>query len=115
MADNEVRNMKKTGTGKSAIGLVLVGIGIVALIGLIIWFLTVPGVLESLLFIALAIVVIVAIVVSPVRIVATVVIAVSPVPSAVSVRTMNTATRRPTVSLATSAMPSTTWTSNIRV
>ena len=53
MADNEVRNMKKTGTGKSAIGLVLVGIGIVALIGLIIWFLTVPGVLESLLFIAL--------------------------------------------------------------
>ncbi|MBR4685437.1 MAG: hypothetical protein IKP04_02790 [Candidatus Methanomethylophilaceae archaeon] len=62
MADNEVRNMKKTGTGKSAIGLVLVGIGIVALIGLVIWFLTVPGVLESLLFIALAIVVIVAII-----------------------------------------------------
>ena len=47
MAD--AANMKKAGTGKSGLGLLLIGIGVIALIALIAWALTNPGVLEATL------------------------------------------------------------------
>ena len=41
-------NMKKAGTGKSALGLVLIAIGIIAIIAAVVWVLMQPGALETL-------------------------------------------------------------------
>lgn len=58
----EAANMKKAGTGKSGIGLILLAVGVVALIALIVWALTNPDVLAAtvslIIFIVIAIVVI---------------------------------------------------------
>jgi uncharacterized membrane protein (DUF485 family) len=54
---NEARNLKKQGTGKSAVGLAMIAVGIVLLIGLIVWILTNPAVLDAVVTLALAIVV----------------------------------------------------------
>jgi len=40
--------MKKAGTGKSALGLVLIAIGIIAIIAAVVWVLMQPGALETL-------------------------------------------------------------------
>ncbi len=48
--------MKKAGTGKSAIGLVLVAIGVIALIALAVWALTNPDVLSTLVTLVIVIV-----------------------------------------------------------
>lgn len=53
---NEARNMKKAGTGKSAIGLVFVAIGVIILIALAIWVLSDPAVLEAFMNLVLVIV-----------------------------------------------------------
>ncbi|MBE6514355.1 MAG: hypothetical protein II933_07085 [Candidatus Methanomethylophilaceae archaeon] len=45
-------NMKKAGTGKSALGLVLVAVGIIAIIAAVVWALMQPGVLEEVVNIA---------------------------------------------------------------
>ena len=64
---NEARNMKKAGTGKSAIGLVLVAIGAIVLIGLAVWALTDPAIFEAVMnvviFAVAAIVVIILIII----------------------------------------------------
>lgn len=52
-------NMKKAGTGKSAIGLVLIAIGIIAIIAAIAWALTQPGVLEEVVNILVIVVLII--------------------------------------------------------
>lgn len=44
--------MKKAGTGKSALGLVLVAVGIIAIIAAVVWALMQPGVLEEVVNIA---------------------------------------------------------------
>ncbi len=54
---NEAMKVKKQGTGKSALGLVLIAVGVVSLIGLIIWVLTNPAVLDATIMLALAIIV----------------------------------------------------------
>jgi len=53
----EARNLKKEGTGKSAIGLVLVAIAVIVLIGLAIWVLTNPAVLANVVMLIVAIVI----------------------------------------------------------
>jgi hypothetical protein len=59
---NEAANLKKQGTGKSALGLVLIAIGVVACIGLVIWVLTNPQALAATLtFIVIVILAIVVI------------------------------------------------------
>ncbi len=58
----EASNMKKASTTKSGLGLLLLAVGIIALIGLIVWAMTVPGVLEAtmtlIVFIVIALIVI---------------------------------------------------------
>ena len=58
----EASNMKKAGTGKSGLGLLLIGIGVIALIALVVWALTNPDILAAtltlILFIVVAIIVI---------------------------------------------------------
>jgi hypothetical protein len=46
-------NMKKAGTGKSALGLVLIAIGIIAIIAAVVWVLMQPGALETLANVAI--------------------------------------------------------------
>ncbi len=58
----EASNMKKIGTGKSGLGLVLLAVGVIALIALVVWALTNPDILEAavtlVIFIVAAIIVI---------------------------------------------------------
>lgn len=46
-------NMKKAGTGKSALGMVLIAIGIIAIIAAVVWALMQPGALEAVANIAI--------------------------------------------------------------
>jgi len=53
----EASNMKKAGTGKSGLGLILIVIAVVALIGVVVWALTNPDILKATINIVLIIVV----------------------------------------------------------
>lgn len=53
----EAKNLKREGTGKSGLGLLLIAIGVIALIALIAWALTQDGVLETVLSIIIIVVV----------------------------------------------------------
>jgi prepilin signal peptidase PulO-like enzyme (type II secretory pathway) len=57
----EATNVKKAGTGKSGLGMILLAIGVIALIGVIIWVLTNPDILAATL--TLIIVIVIAIVI----------------------------------------------------
>ena len=62
----EADNIKKAGTGKSGLGLLLIGIGVVALIALAAWALTNPDVLQAtatLLLIILGAIVVIALII----------------------------------------------------
>ena len=54
---NEDPSIKRVGTGKSALALALIAIGVVALIGLIIWILSNPAVLDATLMLAAAVII----------------------------------------------------------
>jgi len=58
----EASNMKKAGTGKSGLGLLLIAVGVIALIALVVWALTNPDILSAvatlIIFIVVAIIVI---------------------------------------------------------
>jgi len=53
----EAANLKKAGTGKSGIGILLLVVGVIAAIALIAWAMTQPGVLETTINVVLIIVV----------------------------------------------------------
>ncbi len=57
----EATNMKKAGTGKAGLGMVLIAIAVIAIIALVIWILTNPDVLAATL--TLIVVIVVAIVI----------------------------------------------------
>ncbi len=64
MANNGADNLKKAGTGKSAIGMVVIAVMVVVIIAAIAYALMIPGVIEELVYIAvIAVIVIVAIIV----------------------------------------------------
>ena len=53
----QASNLKKVGTGKSGLGLLLIAAGVVALIALIVWALTNPDVLKDVVKVVIIIVV----------------------------------------------------------
>jgi len=61
MAD--ASNIKKSGTGKSGLGLILLAVGVIALIAVIIWVLTNPAVLAATITLVITIVVAIAIII----------------------------------------------------
>ncbi len=62
MVDMEADNLRKKGTGKTGLALVAIAIGIVALIALAVYAFTIPGVFESVVKVALFIVVAIAVI-----------------------------------------------------
>ena len=53
----EAKNMKKVGTGKSALGMALIAIGVIALIALIVWALSDPDILKATINVIVVIIV----------------------------------------------------------
>ncbi|MBQ7621208.1 MAG: hypothetical protein IJV47_01450 [Candidatus Methanomethylophilaceae archaeon] len=53
----EASNLKKAGTGKSGLGILLIAVGVVALIAVVVWALTNPDILEATINVIIIIVV----------------------------------------------------------
>lgn len=53
----EASNLKKAGTGKSGLGILLTAVGVVALIAVVVWALTNPDILEATINVIIIIVV----------------------------------------------------------
>lgn len=54
--NNEVKNLKKAGTGKSALAMVAIGIAVIALIGVCVWILMNPDILQQLVMLVIIVV-----------------------------------------------------------